>query len=537
MNRASNQRVQTARTAVSPMAGAPGSTILTPGAVAFVNALARRFGSRVQRLLAKRDERQKRLDGGELPGFLPETRAVRESEWRVAPIPADLQDRRVEITGPPERKTVINALNSGARVYMADFEDSLSPTWLNVVHGQFNLYEAVRHTIHLELPGKQYSLDEKTAVLVVRPRGWHLTERHWLVEGVEAPAALVDFGLYLFHNHAELARRGSGPYFYLPKLESHLEARLWAEVFAFAEASLHLQQGTIKVTVLIETILAAFEMEEILWELRHYAVGLNCGRWDYLFSFIKKFNAHPEVVLPDRSQLTMEAPFMKAYSALLIKTCHRRGALAMGGMAAQIPVKGDEAANQLAFDKVRADKQREASSGHDGTWVAHPGLVPVAYEVFDRLMPQPNNLHVDRADVAVTDIDLLRVPEGSITDAGLRNNISVAVQYLAAWLGGNGCVPLNGLMEDAATAEICRVQLSNWIRHRKSLADGRVITLLLVKEGLQAEYERLAATPLGSGLQAKQLKRAVELLWELLIAKDMPPFLTSRAYPVLLGRA
>ncbi|MEQ1580283.1 MAG: malate synthase A [Steroidobacteraceae bacterium] len=520
------------------MAGLPGVTILTPGAVAFVNALVRRFGSRVQRLLAKREDRQKRLDEGELPCFLADTRAVRESEWRVAPIPADLKDRRVEITGPPERKTVINALNSGARVFMADFEDSLSPTWPNVVHGQFNLFEAVRRTIHLETPaGKHYSLDEKTAVLIVRPRGWHLTERHWLVEGVEAPAALVDFGLYLFHNHAELAKRGSGPYFYLPKLESHLEARLWAEVFAFAEASLHLQQGTIKVTVLIETILAAFEMEETLWELRHYAVALNCGRWDYLFSFIKKFNAHPEVVLPDRAHLTMEAPFMKAYSQLLIKTCHRRGALAMGGMAAQIPVKGDEAANAEAFDKVRADKQREASSGHDGTWVAHPGLVPVAYEVFDRLMPHANNLHVDRADVVVTEVELLRVPEGSITEAGLRNNISVAVQYLAAWLGGNGCVPLNGLMEDAATAEICRAQISNWLRHRKSLSDGRTITLLLVKEWMQAEYERLSATPLGSGLHAKHLKRAAELLWEQVTAKEMPAFLTLAAYQVLMGRA
>ncbi len=518
------------------MAGAPGATILTPGAVAFVNALVRRFGSRVQRLLAKREDRQKRLDEGELPCFLADTRAVRESEWRVAPLPEDLKDRRVEITGPPERKAVINALNSGARVFMADFEDSLSPTWLNIVHGQFNLFEAVRRTIHLESSGKQYSLGEQTSVLIVRPRGWHLTEQHWVVEGVEAPAALVDFGLYLFHNHAELAKHGTGPYFYLPKLESHLEARLWAEVFAFAEASLHLQQGTIKVTVLIETILAAFEMEEILWELRHYAVALNCGRWDYLFSFIKTFNAHPEVVLPDRAQLTMEAPFMKACSQLLIKTCHRRGALAMGGMAAQIPIKGDAAANTEAIAKVQADKQREASSGHDGTWVAHPALVPVAYEVFDRLMPQPNNLHVDRADVAVTEVDLLRVPEGSITEAGLRNNISVAVQYLAAWLGGNGCVPLNGLMEDAATAEICRAQLSNWLRHGKSLADGRAITLLLVREWIQAEYAGLAATPLGSGLHARHLTQAVELLWEQLTAKEMPAFLTLSAYQVLVGR-
>jgi len=518
------------------MAGKGGTTILTPGAVAFVNALVRRFGSRVQRVLAARADRQKRFDEGDLPGFLLDTRSVRDSEWRVAPIPADLQDRRVEITGPPERMTVINALNSGARVYMADFEDSLSPTWANVIEGQFNLFEAARRTIRLDLPARQYRLDETVAALSVRPRGWHMSEAHWIVEGVPAPAALVDFGLYLFHNHAELAARGSGPYFYLPKLESHQEARLWADVFAFAEASLHLQQGTIKVTVLVETLPAAFEMEEILWELRHHATALTCGRWDYLCSFIRTCNAHPQAVLPDRAQLTMSTSFMKAYARLLIDTAHRRGALAIGGMAAHVPVKEDESANEETLVRVRTEKEKEAVDGHDGTWVAHPAMVPVAKGVFDRMMPQANNLLVERPESQVTALDLLRIPDGTITEAGMRSNLRVALEYLAAWLGGHGSVPINGMLEDTATAEVCRVQLSNWVRHRKVLADGTPVTLQRIKEGLQLEYARLSASPMGSGLRGRHLRKATELLWEMIAAREPAPYLTVAAYPFLAAK-
>ena len=505
--------------------------ILTPAAVGFVAELARRFGPKVEALLARREARQEAIDAGELPDFLAETRSIRESVWQVAPIPADLLDRRVEITGPADRKMVINALNSGASVFMADFEDSLSPTFANVVGGQQNLKDAVRRTIELTTPeGRHYRLNARTAVLLVRPRGWHLLEKHWLVDGRPVPGALVDFGLYLFHNHAELAARGTGPYFYLPKLEGHLEARLWNEVFTAAEDRLGLKHGTIRCTVLIETILAAFEMHEILYELKDYAAGLNCGRWDYIFSFIKKFSRRPGFVLPDRQAVTMTAHFLRSYSQLLIQTCHRRGAFAMGGMAAQIPIKNDERANAEALAKVRADKEREAGDGHDGTWVAHPALVPLAREVFDRLMPGPNNLAVLRPEVAVGARDLLAVPAGAITEAGLRNNIAVGIQYLAAWLGGNGCVPIYNLMEDAATAEISRAQVWQWLRHRSALEDGRAVTPAL-GAALQAEELGKIRAAAGAGAYAAgHYARAAELFAALTTSETFESFLTLTAY-------
>ena len=505
--------------------------ILTRDAVDFVAALARRFASKVGVLLARREARQAAIDAGELPDFLPETRTIRESDWHVAAIPADLRDRRVEITGPTERKMVINALNSGANVFMADFEDSLSPSWANVVSGQLNLKDAVARAIEFVAPdGRHYRLNDRTAVLFVRPRGWHLVEKHWTVDGEPVAGAFVDFGLYLFHNHAELARRGTGPYFYLPKLESHLEARLWNEVFAFAEERLGSKHGTIKCTVLIETILAAFEMHEILYELKDYIVGLNCGRWDYIFSFIKKFSRRADFVLPDRHLVTMTTHFLRSYSLLLIQTCHRRGAFAMGGMAAQIPIKNDPAANDAALAKVRADKEREAGDGHDGTWVAHPGLVPLAREVFDRLMPGPNQLTALKADIAVTAKDLLSVPAGAITEAGLRNNVSVAVRYLASWLGGNGCVPIYNLMEDAATAEISRAQVWQWVRHRRALADGREVSLPLVATILGEELARIRSEVGDAAFEAGHYRRAAELFSQLTAGERFESFLTLTAY-------
>jgi malate synthase len=497
--------------------------ILSPPAQAFIAALARRFTPRVRALLAARAERQARIDAGELPDFLAATRSLRERDWRVAPIPADLADRRVEITGPTDRKMIINALNSGAKVFMADCEDSLSPGWDNVIRGQVNLRDAVRRTIDFTTAdGKAYRLNPTTAVLMVRPRGWHLTEKHILLDGEEIPGAFVDFGLYLFHNHAALKARATGPYYYLPKLEGHLEARLWAEVFDFSERELGLEHGTIRCTVLIETILAAFEMHEILWELRDHIVGLNCGRWDYIFSFIKKFSHRPDFVLPDRHQVTMTTHFLRSYSLLCIQTCHRRGAHAMGGMAAQIPIRTDRDANAAAIAKVRADKEREAGDGHDGTWVAHPGLVPVAMEVFDRLMPGPNQVARLRDDVAITAADLLTLPKGEITAEGLRNNVSVSLQYLAAWLAGNGCVPINHLMEDAATAEIARAQIWQWIHHPGGvLADGRRVTVELFRELLAQELERF---PGGHFHDAAQLLDAITT------APEFQTFLTLAAY-------
>jgi malate synthase len=506
-------------------------SILSAAAIAFVAELARRFAPQVETLLARRTARQSAIDGGLLPDFLPETRSIRESVWHVAGVPADLLDRRVEITGPTERKMVINALNSGANVFMADFEDSLSPSWANVIGGQQNLKDAVARTIELTTAeGKRYRLNDRTAVLIVRPRGWHLTEKHWQVDGRPVPGAFVDFGLYLFHNHAALAARGTGPYFYLPKLEGHLEARLWNEVFAFAEQHLGIGHGTIKCTVLIETILAAFEMHEILYELKDYIVGLNCGRWDYIFSFIKKFSHDPAFVLPDRQRLTMTTHFLRSYSLLLIQTCHRRGAFAMGGMAAQIPIKNDERANAEALAKVRADKEREAGDGHDGTWVAHPGLVGLAREVFDGLMPGANNLAALKPEVRVGAKDLLAVPPGAITEAGLRNNIAVGIQYLAAWLGGNGCVPIYNLMEDAATAEISRAQVWQWLYHQRALEDGRAVTAALVATLRDEELAKIEAEQGAKAYLAGYYSRAAELFTELTLNPEFESFLTLTAY-------
>lgn len=506
--------------------------VLTPAALEFVADLSRRFGDRVTALLAARTARQGELDAGKLPDFLPQTREIRESQWRVTTIPADLQDRRVEITGPTERKMIINALNSGAKVFMADCEDSLTPTWDNVVQGQINLRDAVTREIEFSNPdGKQYRLNPQIATLLVRPRGWHLYEKHILVDGKQAPAAFVDFGLYLFHNHAALKARQTGPYFYLPKLESHVEARLWADVFRYSEQKLGIAPQSIKVTVLIETILAAYEMEEILFELKDYIVGLNCGRWDYIFSFIKKFSRRPDFVLPDRQQVTMTTHFLRSYSKLVIKTCHKRGAFAMGGMAPQIPIKNDPKANDEALAKVRADKEREAGDGHDGTWVAHPGLVPVAMEVFNRLMPTPNQLHKTLADVQVSAADLVQIPQGTITESGLRNNVSVSIQYVAAWLGGLGCVPINNLMEDAATAEISRAQIWQWIKHPNGkLDDGRKVTAELFRAITREELDKLKAQ-VGDKLYASgNYERAAELIDRVTTAPEFETFITLPAY-------
>ncbi|MCX6894428.1 MAG: malate synthase A, partial [Verrucomicrobia bacterium] len=470
--------------------------ILTPAALQFVADLARQFQPTREKLLARRVERQKEIDNGAMPDFLAATQSIRDDKsWRVASIPADLQDRRTEITGPVDRKMVINALNSGAKVFMADFEDATSPTWKNLIEGQANLRDAVRRTISFSNPdGKQYKLNAQTATLLVRPRGWHLPEKHVLVDGQPISGSLFDFGLYFFHNAAELLKRGSGPYFYLPKMESHLEARLWNDVFNFAQDALKIPRGSIRATVLIETILATFETEEILYELREHSAGLNCGRWDYIFSFIKKFRNRPGFTFPDRTQVTMTSPFMRAYCLNVIKVCHLRGAHAMGGMAAQIPIKNDPEANEAALAKVRADKEREAGDGHDGTWVAHPGLVPIAMDAFDAVLgDKPNQVDRQRPDVHVTAADLLTFePDGPITEEGLRTNINVGIQYLGAWLAGMGCVPINNLMEDAATAEISRSQVWQWIRSPKGkLADGRNIDVDLFHQVLGEELGKV----------------------------------------------
>ena len=510
--------------------------ILTPQAIGFVAHLHRKYEQRRRDLMKARAERQARLDAGETFGFLPETRSIRESAWTVAPVPADLQDRRVEITGPVERKMVINALNSGASTFMADFEDSCTPTWDNMIRGQINLRQAVDRTISFTSPeGKSYKLNEKTAVLIVRPRGWHLLERHVLIDGDPVAGALFDFGLYMFHNAERLVEMGTGPYFYLPKMESHLEARLWDHVFNEAETRLNLPRGTIKATVLIETLPAAFEMDEILYELRDHSAGLNCGRWDYIFSCIKKLRKQ-DFVLADRAKVTMTSPFLRAYCQLLVKTCHRRGAHAMGGMAAQIPIKGDAAANDAAMDKVRADKEREATDGFDGTWVAHPGLVPVAKEIFDRLMPGPNQLDKKRDDVCVKAAQLLQLePQGPITEAGLRTNVNVSLQYIGSWLAGNGCVPINHLMEDAATAEISRSQIWQWIRSPKGwLDDGRKVSLELFREILEEELRRVSSQP---GASSMRYDEAAWLLDRLVSNDEFVDFLTEPAYEYVAGIA
>ena len=522
---------ETTHAAVSlPAVSGDHAEILSDAAVEFVAGLARRFESRRQELLARRTEVQARLDAGERPAFPTDTAAIRSGDWRGAPIRDDLRDRRVEITGPVDRKMIINALNSGAKVFMADFEDANSPTWANVLDGQVNLRDAVRRTISFRSDeGKEYRLDRETATLMVRPRGWHLDEVHMRVDGRPVSASLFDFGLFFFHNVREQLARGTGPYFYLPKLEGRLEARLWNDVFVAAQEALGIERGTIRATVLIETILASFELDEILWELREHSAGLNCGRWDYIFSFIKKFRRHPEFVLPDRGLVTMDRPFLRSYTRLVVQACHRRGVHAMGGMAAFIPVKGDEAANAGALAKVRADKEREVRDGHDGTWVAHPALVPVAREVFDMEMPAANQIDY-MPDDRITAEDLLRVPEGPITEAGMRQNISVGVRYMAAWLGGRGAVPIFNLMEDAATAEISRSQLWQWIRHGARLDDGRVVTAEVYRALRDEELATLRREVGDAAWTAGHYERAAALLDDLILQSEFTEFLTLPAY-------
>jgi malate synthase len=496
---------------------------LTPEALDLVAALEREFGGRRLALLQARAKRQSRISAGELPDFLEETRAVREGDWEVAPVPADLQDRRVEITGPAgDRKMVVNALNSGAKIYMADFEDANSPTWENILGGQLNLTDAIERTISVTTPEKSYRLDDDSAVLVVRPRGWHLTERHVEVGGRDVSASLFDFGVYLARNAARLAERGTGPYFYLPKLESHLEARLWNDVFRFAQDRLGIPQGTVKATVLIETILAAFEMEEILYELRDHSAGLNAGRWDYIFSAIKKFREREDFVLPDRAQVTMTVPFMRAYTELLVRSCHTRGAHAIGGMAAFIPSRRDAEANELALTRVREDKQRESGDGFDGTWVAHPDLVPVAIEVFDAALGErPNQLDRRREDVSTKAAELLNVSAtpGEVTEDGVRANVSVGIRYIASWLSGVGAAAIDNLMEDAATAEISRSQVWQWVRH------GRVA---------RADVERIVAEVVAELPSERVVEDARALFEQIALADDFPEFLTLPAYERLL---
>jgi malate synthase len=513
--------------------------ILTPRALAFVASLHRRFNARRKELLAAREDRQAQFDSGALPDFLPETAHIRAGDWTIAPLPADILDRRVEITGPTDRKMVINALNSGAKVFMTDFEDANSPTWTNCIEGQINLKDRWAGKLdHTDAKsGKHYKLNDNPAVLMVRPRGWHLDERHMTVEGEPVSGGLFDFGLYAFHNAKPALAQGSGAYFYLPKLESHLEARLWNEAFLAAQEMLGLPVGTFKATVLIETLPAAFEMDEIIFELKDHMAGLNCGRWDYIFSFIKKLAAQSAFALPDRAQVVMGKAFLNAYSQLLIKTCHKRGAFAMGGMAAQIPVKNNPEANAAAFAKVKADKEREAGNGHDGTWVAHPDLVPVAMEVFDRLMPGPNNLHVKRDEVSISQSDLLAVHEGTRSEAGFRENIRIGVQYIEAWLRGRGAVPIYNMMEDAATAEISRAQLWQQIRYGLVLTgiDGKPVnaTSDLFEQALREEMTRVEGE-IGPENYAKgRFQEAIDLFRDLTLASRFEAFLTTSAYQLI----
>lgn len=506
--------------------------ILTPEALAFVADLHRAFNATRKDLLAARAARQARFDAGDLPDFLPETAAVRAADWTIAPLPEDLLDRRVEITGPVDRKMIVNALNSGAKVFMADFEDASAPLWSNMIEGQLNLKDRWAGAIDFHDPsnGKDYKLGPNPAVLIIRPRGWHLPEAHMEVDGEPVSGALFDFGLYAFHNAKAALARGSGPYFYLPKTESHLEARLWNDVFTMAEEKLGLEDKTIKATVLIETLPAVFEMDEILYELRDHVAGLNIGRWDYIFSFIKRLGKNARFLTPDRARMVMSEAFLKAYGALLVKTCHRRNAFAMGGMAAQIPVKGDAAANDAAFAKVRADKEREAGDGCDGTWVAHPDLVPVAMDVFNRLMPGPNQRDKLRADVSVSRDDLLVMHQGARTEAGLRENIRVGVQYIEAWLRGRGAVPLYNLMEDAATAEISRAQIWQWIHLGAKLDDGRVVTAELFSDLLDDEMAKLREVLGPSVFAAGRFPEAIKLFSDMTLAKEFEEFLTLPAY-------
>jgi malate synthase len=505
--------------------------ILTPAATEFLHALNARFEERRVSLLNQRKLRQQQYDRGELPKFLTDTQSIRDAEWTVAPIPPDLLDRRVEITGPTDRKMVINALNSGASVFMADFEDANAPTWSNCVEGQFNLRDANRRAIDYRSPeGKRYELIANPAVLFVRPRGWHMVEKHFLIEGAPISASLFDFGLYFFHNCRTLMNRNTAPYFYLPKMESHKEARLWNDVFVFAQEYIGVPNGTIRATVLIETIAAAFEMDEILYELSDHSAGLNCGRWDYIFSFIKKFRNHPDYTLPERGGITMEQPFLRSYVELLIHTCHRRGIHAMGGMAAQIPIRNNPAANEEAMERVRLDKLREVRAGHDGTWVAHPGLVPVAKAIFDEYMPTPNQIRRPaHAHSRITEENLLEIPKGHITAAGFERNIDVALQYIESWLRGNGCVPIYNLMEDAATAEISRAQLWQWLRYGAKLENGQQITPAMLTEVLNSILERTRTAMGAEDFAASKFPRAAELLTQFCTG-DFQEFLTTAAY-------
>jgi malate synthase len=508
--------------------------ILTKDALEFVAALARRFDPQRKQLLQARAERQARLDRGDLPDFLPETRKIREADWKIAGIPDDLLDRRVEITGPTTRKMIINALNSGAKVFMADLEDALSPTWANVIEGQINLSDYWQGQIGFteEETGKAYAVGPNPAVLMVRPRGWHLLETHIAVDGDPVAGAFVDFGLYFFHNARAILSRGTGPYFYLPKMESHLEARLWNGVFLFAQERLQLRTGTIKATVLIETLPAVFEMHEILYELRDHIVGLNCGRWDYIFSYIKTLRAKPEYVLPDRGQVLMSKAFLKAYAELLIRTCHKRGAFAMGGMSAFIPNRRDPEVTEKALAAVREDKLREVQYGHDGTWVAHPDLVPTALEVFNQYMPQKNQLDKLREDVAAGQKELLEPHEGTRSEEGLRMNTRVAVQYIESWLRGNGAVPLYNLMEDAATAEISRTQVWQWVHYGAALNDGRKVTPELAEEVLLDEMQKLQAA-LGEAFDHGRFNEAIALFRQLVLSEELEAFLTLPAYQLI----
>jgi malate synthase len=521
--------------AIHAKPGPRADEILSAGALAFLAELHRRFDKRRRELLERRAERQKLFDAGETPDFLAETKAIRNGDWKVAPIPHDLLDRRVEITGPVDRKMIVNALNSGAKVFMADFEDASSPVFANMIEGQLNLKDLWAGKIDFTDPasGKAYKLSAKPAVLMVRPRGWHLPERHVTVDGETMSGALFDFGLYVFHNAKAQMAKGATPAFYLPKMESHLEARLWNEAFAFAEERLAIPNGTMKATVLIETLPAAFEMDEIIYELRDHMAGLNCGRWDYIFSFIKRLGKNSRFLTPDRSAMVMGKAFLSAYSLLLIKTCHRRGAFAMGGMAAQIPVKGDAGANETAFAKVRADKEREATNGHDGTWVAHPDLVPVAMEVFDRVMPSANQLDKKREDVNIMRENLLQVHEGQRTETGLRENIRVGVQYIEAWLRGRGAVPLYNLMEDAATAEISRAQVWQWLHLGATLEDGRQVTPDLFRSVLTDEMNKLRTAFTPAVFEGGRFAEAIRLFSDMSLAKDFEEFLTLPAYRLI----
>jgi malate synthase len=510
--------------------------ILTPDALEFIRDLEQRFGSRRRELIQKRIQKQGELNNGVMPEFLEETASVRSSQWKVRPAPKDLVDRRVEITGPTERKMVINALNSGAKVFMADFEDANSPTWEVCIEGQLNLRDAIRRTISFQAPGgKEYNLKDEVATLLVRPRGWHMVEKHLVLDGNPVSASFVDFGLYFFHNAKKALEIGSGPYFYLPKLEGHLEARLWEDVLSFSEQAVGIEHGSTRVTVLIETILGAFEMDEILYELRDHIVGLNCGRWDYIFSFIKRFQKHPEFILPDRSEVTMTSHFLRSYSLLLIQTCHKRGAHAMGGMAAQVPIKGDPEANEAALSKVRADKEREAGDGHDGTWVAHPALVPIATEIFDKHMPQPNQLDKLREDVSMEAADLLKPATGQITAGGIQNNVSAALRYMASWLSGQGCVAIRHLMEDAATAEIARAQLWQWLHFPGGvLGDGTRITVEMIDAEIDKELGLIRNEVGENAFENGNFVKAAELFRKIVVQDEFSEFLTLEAYEHLV---